>query len=354
MKIGQPQSNDGNKNLRKRILFLDSMRAIAIIMVVGIHTLSYCLPLPTTQKDIIALIVEPIPVALFFLVDGYLFALHISSAKKYNYFDYIRKSAIRLLVPWVIFTLIYLAARYYFEMEGYLTEKLIIGQSPSNIALYSYGSVYFAQMYFLVSLFIVRLFTPIFRRIILFDSHFKSFLIFICFLMAYEFSAGFIDSMLSIKGGEEPITHAIWGVQFYLLGIILYKLPSLINIQKLLIPFISIFAGILFFHKYVFALDYGKLVNQYVYLLVVFFLFSCIGDKFSRLEVIGKNTMGIYLIHAPIIIKLVSLVTNKLIVIPIYNYLVIFVATLLLSMLSVFVIKKIPYGPIMFGEIKKS
>ena len=151
MKINEILFKDSSTSSHGRILFLDSMRAIGIVMVVGLHSLSYCLPLPIPQQNIISFLVGTIPVPIFFLVDGYLFALHIASPKEYNHLKHIKKSIIRLLVPWMIFTLLYLIARYYFELKGYLPENLIVGHSIKEIIISAYGSVYFAQMYFLIS-----------------------------------------------------------------------------------------------------------------------------------------------------------------------------------------------------------
>ena len=329
------------------------MRAIAIIMVVGIHSLSYCLPLPITQNKVISFIVQPIPVPLFFLVDGYLFALSISFSKEYNYLKHIQKSIIRLLVPWLIFTLLYLIARYYFELNGYLTDKLIVGRPIKEIIISAYGSVYFAQMYFLISLFLVRLLNPIFKNIIFIKHYAILLILFFCIVMAYNFSAKIIDPLLKIKGGEEPITHALWGVQFYILGIILFKTSAVVKLEKLFFPFLLSFITAMVFHNELLPLYSGRILIQYLYLLSFFFLFAHIGDKLPILDIIGKNTMGIYLVQAPFIINIVSLATNKIILLPLLNYLVISSGTFILSIFVVIAIKKLPYGPVLFGEANR-
>ena len=76
----------------ERIQFLDSLRGLAIIMVVGVHSLGYCLPLQQDYKDYISFIVHTVSVPVFFLVDGFLFARSIRSSKTYKYEETVKKS----------------------------------------------------------------------------------------------------------------------------------------------------------------------------------------------------------------------------------------------------------------------
>lgn len=352
MKTNRFFSENSSNSTRQRILFLDSMRATAIIMVIGVHSLAYCLPLPTDQKGIISFIVQTIPVPVFFLVDGYLFALHISSPKEYHYFKYIRKSITRLLVPWAIFTILYAIARYYFELNGYLTEQLILGHSIKEVVISAYGSVYSAQMYFLVSLFLVRLLTPIFKQVIQIKRYPVLLILFICVFIIYNLSSNVINPLLKIEGGQEPVTHALWGIQYYLIGIILFRTFSIVKPEKLFFPFLSLFFIAMIFHVEIWQWHYGHNLIQYLYLITFFLLFTHIGDKLSFLNIIGKNTMGIYLVHAPIILKIISLIMDKTILSPLFNFLSILFGTLILSVCAVIVIKYLPYGTLLFGEPK--
>ncbi len=331
-----------------RILFLDSFRAIAIIMVVGVHTLSYCTPLPEYQKKLISFIVHTISVPVFFLVDGYIFARGITFFKEYSYFRSVRKSMFRLLVPWLIFTLFYVFARYYFEISGFLKEKLVVGHSLQDIALFSYGSVYAPQMYFLVSLFLIRLFGPIFRRIILINYYAVILLLFICYLTAYKSSINIIAPYLTIDGGQEPILHAFWGIQYYFIGIVILKTSEVINLQKLFIPFVILFIVALLMRDELG--NFGSVLVQYSYLIALFLLFVTIKNGWPLLDRIGKNTMGVYLIHAPIILKGVSIVLSKFISVPILNFFAILFCTFFVSYCIAISLRHIPCGTLLFGE----
>ena len=122
------EGKQGSYSLKhERLAFLDSLRAVAIIMVVGVHTLGYCMELPYDLKQIVSFIVATIAVPVFFLVDGYLFARSVLHLKQYDYVKCVRSSLFRLLIPWVIFTLIYTFARYAFELAGFLEDKSILG-----------------------------------------------------------------------------------------------------------------------------------------------------------------------------------------------------------------------------------
>ncbi len=59
--------------------------------------------------------------------------------------------------------------------------------------------------------------------------------------------------------------------------------------------------------------------------------------------------MGIYLIHAPLVVKGVSLIVNKFIVDPILSFVSVLVATLVLAICIVRLITVIPYGCLLFG-----
>lgn len=169
---GNEGKQDSYSIKSERLAFLDSLRAVAIIMVVGVHTLSYCMELPHDLKQIVFFIVHTISVPVFFLVDGYLFARSVIHLKTYNYAKYVQSSLFRLLAPWAVFTLAYTLARYAFELTGFLKEKLIVGHSLHEVILSAYGSVYAPQLYFLCSLFLIRSCAPLFKKVLSIENYF--------------------------------------------------------------------------------------------------------------------------------------------------------------------------------------
>ncbi len=332
----------------ERIHFLDSLRAIAIIMVVSFHASSYCIPLPEHQKTIIILIANTVSVPLFFFVDGYLFAHGVVFSKDYTYSQHVRKSMCRLLVPWIVFTLFYVITRYCFEMSGFQKETLIIGHSFQEVMLSAYGSVYASQMYFLASLFLVRVCGPLFKKIVLIKQYVVLLLVFFCYFLAYRSCIGFISPYLRIDGGQEPILHALWGIQYYFTGIVIYKTSEILDLKRLFVPFVLLFLIALIAHDRLgsVALAFG----QYSYLMTLFLLFMIVQTRLPFLEMIGRNTMGIYLLHAPLVLKGVSLVLNRFVSIPIVSFFAILLGTFFLTCCIVITVKRIPYGVLLFGE----
>src|SRR5215831_18472352 len=170
----------------ERILFLDNVRAMAIIMVIGVHSLAYCAALPHDLNTIVSFIVTVVAVPVFFLVDGYLFARSVIDLKSYDYLKYVHNSLFRLVVPWGVFTLIYGVARYGFELTGFLEEKLIVGHTWQQVVIAAYGSIYAPQMYFLLSLFLIRLCSPLFQIFVMRKSYFVMLALFSCYFVAYK------------------------------------------------------------------------------------------------------------------------------------------------------------------------
>lgn len=183
-------------------------------MVVGVHSLGYCIPLGPNQHNLISFLVQTVSVPVFFFVDGYLFADRHSAAKNISYWEFVRKSCLRLLLPWFIFNLTYTLARYVFEICGLPEEEIVIGRSIAEVAISSYGSVYAPQMYFLLSLFLVRLAFVLSRRLLSLDTN-KLLAAFGLFYLIYYHAKPSLTLFLSIPGGQEPLLHAFWGSQFF-------------------------------------------------------------------------------------------------------------------------------------------
>ncbi len=58
-----------------RLVYLDNMKAGAIIMVVILHSMGYCGGLSLSQRGVCTFLFHTIAVPVFFLVDGYLATL---------------------------------------------------------------------------------------------------------------------------------------------------------------------------------------------------------------------------------------------------------------------------------------
>ncbi|MFQ5752950.1 MAG: acyltransferase family protein, partial [bacterium] len=124
--------------MSERISFLDSAKAVGVIMVVGFHSfdragISLASVHNLAQTSATATLwfaVTTISVPVFFLVDGYLFANKITKTDTLDYKSYVLNSARRLLMPWLIFNVGYTAFRAAFEYAGYFSQNEIIGNAP--------------------------------------------------------------------------------------------------------------------------------------------------------------------------------------------------------------------------------
>lgn len=331
-----------------RIVFLENIRAIAIIMVVGVHSLGYCVKLSPIQENIVLFVIATVSVPCFFLVDGYLFSCKIAHGKDHDYFGYIWKSINRLILPWAIFTTFYTLLRYVFELSGFLNEKLIIGRHFDQVLESAYGSVYAPQMYFLFSLFLIRLCSPIFRRVCLIKNFKILILLYAAYYIVYKYFISFAGSYLNIKGGQEPVLHALWGLQFYFLGIVIYKFREISDIKKIFLPFAAFFL-LLTINRFKIGIEDMQSLLQYFYLITLFLFFALFQSKVTFLTKIGKNTMGVYLIHAPIVLKGVSLTLNQVVVDPMLSFILVLLGTFCLSLCIVLFINSVPYGCLLFG-----
>lgn len=343
---GRQQTSDAS--YQDRLAFLDNLRAVAIIMVVGVHTLGYCVELPQGLRQIVSFIVHTVSVPVFFLVDGFLLARSTVQLKNFDYVTYIRKSFFRLLGPWAFFTLAYTLARYAFEVTGFLKENLILGHSWVEVITSAYGSVYAPQLYFLVSLFLIRLCSPVFKKVLMIKNPLIQLGALLSYYIAYQLTISYISQHLEIKGGQEPVLHALWGTQYYLAGVVAFVASQSLDLRKLLLPTVACFLfGLLLENVSPF---YGsRAIVQYSYLLSMFLLFWTFRHEVPLLKTVGKNTMGIYLIHAPIVIRGGSLILNRFVVDPMLSFLSVLFTTFALSLLIVVAIDKVPYGRLLFG-----
>jgi fucose 4-O-acetylase-like acetyltransferase len=331
----------------ERILFLDSLRATAVIMVIAFHAMGYCLPLPYPQREVISFIVYSVSVPVFFLVDGYLFARSAILGKGCPYCQTVRNNLFRLLVPWAFFTAFYTLARYCLETTGFFEENLTVGHSWREVAISAYVSLYAPQMYFLASLFLIRLCGPAFKKLALAKNGLLVLLLFFGYYAIYRSCIPFIAPYLNVHGGQEPVLHALWGTQYYLAGLVLFRASRVRSLDQLFVTFLLLFLASLPIAGSLGGA--GPVIVQYLYLITLFLCFLRVGNRLPLLARIGKNTMGIYLIHAPIVLKGVSLIVNKLVPVPLWNFLAVLLGTFLLTIAIVALVNFIPYGVLLFG-----
>jgi surface polysaccharide O-acyltransferase-like enzyme len=335
-----------NRQAPDRLDFLDNLKAIAIFMVVGIHAAAYVTQLTDSQRLIISYVIHSAAVPIFFMVDGFLFAKNREGKSSFLYWDYIRKSLRRLVVPWLIFTLAYTVMRYILERLSFFQDSYIVGQSFVDVVKSAYGAVYSAQLYFLLSLFFIRLTTPIICKLLDAINGIGWFVLYLICALVYKTVGPQIQEYLYIDGGQEPLTHAIWGIQFYIFGIVLYKFLIRVN-HTLLFSALGLMALISLLQSY---LPFGIYeVERMLYVSCIFSFCYLYGKYFGFIRSVGQQSMGIYLLHVPLILKALSIILQRSDLLPIIQFFTLTITGFAISYLLTLLINRVGLG-VVFGS----
>ena len=324
-----------------RLVYLDNFRGLAIAMVVATHALGYS-HLDQESEQLLGFLSRTIAVPVFFLVDGILFALGHQELAAFNYAAYVRKSARRLLLPWVVFTVFYCALRIPFEYIDNSSAHVVYGQTWQEVALAAYLSSFSSQMYFLLSLFLIRAFSKVTYRVIHARSPHRT-------VTALVYIAIFHTAPIQpwFHPGLDPVYHALWGMQFYLVGLALQPFTPLWMAQGRWLSGTAIALGFLiasFFQGM-------ALYSQFLLLLGCYLLFISNPTRFQFLSGLGRRSMGIYLVHIPLVMKIFSLLLARVLspTSPIF-FVLLSTATLYASAFLTSIILQHPYGRIILGE----
>lgn len=281
-----------------RFSSLDTLRGVAIVMVVATHAIGYS-ELPKDTQATLATIVQTAAVPAFFFADGYLFA-HKTLTEKVPYYSWrwIGKSAKRLLLPWLVFSIFYTGMRGIFEWMGLAREQIILHADPIAIVTAIYYSDVSSQMYFLPALFIARiLYFPgcqlLTRGAVALGA---SQLIYTAMFHGLGITGMFASWM-------DPFLEALWGLQFSILGAFIRKLSAFkaVDCWRLLSAI-----GVLLLIAAAVA-KYRIESVQYAYLLFLFLLSNIDFHPARHLGAVGRESMVIFLLHMPIIMNVVAL-----------------------------------------------
>jgi hypothetical protein len=189
------------------------------------------------------------------------------------------------------------------EYFGLFAQKIVIGHSWIYMLELFYHSQISEQMYFLLSLFLIRILAFVWYRMIFFHAWivallWAGYILFISIFSTQIF--GLFQAHL------DPFLHAIIGLKFYLLGLVLFNWQSVFLRRSLWAIGITLFLTI--FLKFATSFTF---LTQLSYLLCLYFLFLGFFREHNILSNWGRFTMGIYLLHVPIVLKALSLITLR-------------------------------------------
>jgi peptidoglycan/LPS O-acetylase OafA/YrhL len=337
-----------------RLLHLDAIRGAAILGVLWWHASAYARHEPASLTAQFWLGLISPSVAFFFLADGFFFARSVSRSGEFHYGEYVRKSALRLLLPWAVFTVAYLLLHGVLEAidartgtSHFAEKRLVLGRSPVEILSHVWDSSIAMQMYFLASLFLIRLLS--FATVWLVRAGAGWTLAVACGYIATR-------TLLGLALGGDPVTNAIGGLQYYLLGIAFYQLDDAIRRGwgALAVGGLALWSVLRVLQVRGDLPAWAGILTQLSALVGEYALFLGIVRRANVLVWLGRRTMQIYLLHAPVVMKAAQVVLSRFVADPAWLHVAIMLASLVAAIVLGWLIVRIPGGRVVFGETAPS
>ena len=285
-----------------RLVHLDTYRGLAIAMVVATHALGYT-QLPANEQYRIAWMVQTIAVPAFFLVDGLLFGIRHGTEAAFNYRKYLVRSIYRLLIPWALFTLLYGLLRLLFELSGGAPSRILVGRRCEDWISAIYLSDFSSQMYFLLSLFLIRAAAPPLHLLVQYGLEARGLAVLV-YLSVFHL----LPLRTWFFPGLDPIYHALWGLQFYLIGLMIPLVSGILATRGIAISMITLGGGILLST----LSDHPVIPAQFLLLIGSYAAFASTTVPLRLLRTLGQHTMGIYLLHIPLVMKGMALIFSSI------------------------------------------
>lgn len=285
------------KYKQKRMLWADAMRVVAIYFVIAVHTSVSPSNLLDTKNSFFFLVsftVVKVCVPLFVMLSGALLL-----RKQESIPSFFSKRATKVLIPWVLWTLIYM-----------MWNHTVHSYHPANLSQWKYffELTFFSQLWFLPLIFSLYLVTPILRHFIpSMSKNQRLYLMALWFL--FVIIIPFFHTGTTFPRAEEsglvPVTFYYSG--YFILGYFLstMKLPK--NMVRRSVGLLLIGIAITFIElglsKGPYLFDYfapGIVVSSIGVFLLIFS--GC--KKYTRdnrwkklVSSIGSASLGIYILH---------------------------------------------------------
>jgi fucose 4-O-acetylase-like acetyltransferase len=311
-------------------------------MVIAVHGLNK-VDHTGAMLDAVMYLVSTIAVPLFCVADGYVFSWKFTGVV-FDYVSFVKKSAMRLLLPWAAFTVVYGVVRIGLEGMDLTRETILIGSDFTGILKVLYLSGLSTHMYFLLSLFLIRLCTIGMSGALRWSGWHWAVLTLV-YMVVYRW----IEPKRWFLPGADPILLALWGGQFYLLGIVIQKWIRLIRLHA--VPLFVVCVGMAV-GAWVWPVTHVGWLGQIAYLTAACIALLLITDHTTWSFALGRDSMGVYLLHAPFIIWGTSLaVTTVLSSSPLIAFTLITFASVVVSWLAARWLSLTAGGRFMLGQI---
>jgi surface polysaccharide O-acyltransferase-like enzyme len=275
---------------KTRLLWPDLVKAVAIFMVICIHTLQIN---SVWLSDYVLKICQT-SIPLFIMVSGALLL-----GKKESYQNFYKKRIIKVLIPWIMWTLIYMLI-YYFSKDKYVLKNFFI--SFDNNA-YEWVKFFYIQfltgLWFLPLIFGIYLITPALKIFVQNAKRLDFTYILIIWFIFVSILPFLFSNDLFPKWLPSIIFSPIQYSGYFILGyFILSNKKSHSFPDWIILPILLLFAILPLTH----FLDPGTVICAG---LLFIFLFS-ISSKLNKykymtvkkiIHLVGKTSFGIYIVH---------------------------------------------------------
>jgi hypothetical protein len=222
-------------------------------------------------------------------------------------------------------------------------ETVLLGNDFVGIVQVIYLSGISPHMYFLLSLFIVRLGTIVFHGMLRW-----SFWVWLAVSFGYTGTYHFMNPKEWFFLGADPVLLACWGTQFYFMGVMFQK--GLGSIRCYAVPLLVFCVGATISLRLM-APAGIQFISQVFYLAAACIALLLITDRTRWSFSIGQDTMGIYLLHAPLVVwGVTALVTTVLGHASIMAFVVATCMSALFSWLGARLMSRSPGGRLVLGQ----
>lgn len=333
----------------KHAYFIDYLRVLACALIVCVHVVSYNpalfykLPLSNYINFLIRC-----GVPIFFIISGYALMTRYSD-ETIKYVPFITKRFTRVIVPYFFISALTIISRLFLEKYKLIPLSEIV-YTPFDIKKIA-GDIFFAgaaeHYYFLISIFLIYCFFPMLKY--LFKNKYTCLLVFLCYQLIYPYLIRFYDNLQFSLPSPDVFSHALWGLKFFIVGVILYHylryIRNILHVYGLYF-FILIITIAIFMNT-------QKLPYSSYMLILSYFCLALYLEKLesSFLILLGKLTFGIYIFHQPYFVKMSTIIAKKLEFTDWLLILMSFALTIITTTLFILVLRRFKFFKITFlGE----
>lgn len=334
-----------------RLDHLDALRGLLVLLVVAIHALGYAGLPAGPARTTIDFIVSTIAVQGFYFVDGLLFARRIDRAGGPGARGYLADSARRLLWPWLLFSVGYAVARAAAERYGVVEPTALSQDGLSPAALL--GSIWWSHaaphLYFLPSLFLIRCAAVVIWPLLRAPA---AVLLVVGTVALLAFRTVIEPGYFALvpHEGLDPLLHALGGMGFFVLGAGMWRLAGETGrlsaawiVGPLILAGVSVFA----------PRSVHNVAVQLGYLLPLYALFARYSIGGAAMTMVGRQTMGIYLLHMPIVMKIWAMILGRLVdPAGLLDYFLLVATSFATALAISLATHRIGLGALVFGERK--